>query len=194
MKTNNPVHEMLMPVTTIQQSTFDMRDEPEQEIDLKVYWPILKPHLWSILGVATMVALLATFIVFIVSPVYRSTASLIIDQQQSKVLMMGDAYDIQSANEEYFDTQVEIIQSRDLAQKVIDKLNLAENKVITDDLWGDKTEKWETWEKMKAWLKAFFDQFHEQGIDTGSIVDYKPQEELIDYFLKKLSVESRKLT
>ena len=146
MKANNPAHEMLMPVTTMQQNTFDMLDEQEQEIDLKVYWHIVKRHLWSILGLATMVALLATLIVFDMPPVYQSTASLMIESQQSKVLMMGDAYDIQSANDEYFETQNEIIKSRDLAQKVIDKLKLAENpKFVGEPKDEEKPAEWLAW-------------------------------------------------
>ncbi len=192
MRTNNPVHKIHMPVTTMQQNTFDMLDKQEQEIDLKVYWHIVKRHLWSILGLATMVALLATLIVFKMPPVYQSTASLMIDPQQSKVLMMGDAYDIQSANEEYFETQIEIIKSRSLAQKVIDKLNLAENMVFKDKQKDEeKPAKWEEW---LAWLPVVFDKSKEQEIDTGSAVDLAQQEKLINYFLKSLSVTPRKLT
>jgi len=192
MKANKSAHEMLMPVTTMQQNTFDLLDEQEQEIDLKVYWHIVKRHLWSILGLATMTALLATLIVFDMAPVYKSTATLMIESQQSKVLMMGDAYDIQSANEQYFETQNEIIKSRDLAQKVIDKLKLAENPEFVDQAKDEeKPAKWEEW---LAWLPALFDKPQEEENSAGSKIDYAQREQLLKDFLERLSVTPRKHT
>ncbi len=191
MKANNRTHEMLMPVTSMQQNAFDLIDEQEQEIDLKVYWHIVKRHLWSILGLATMAALLAALIVFDMPPVYQSTATLMIDSQQSKVLMMGDVYDVQSANEQYFETQNEILKSRDLAQKVIDKLKLAENQEFVDQT--EVEEKPGIWEEWLAWLPAVFDNSQEEN-DTGSTIDYTQREHLLGDFLGRLSVKPRKFT
>jgi succinoglycan biosynthesis transport protein ExoP len=192
MKAKNSAHENLMPaVTAMQQNTFDMFDEQEQEVDLKVYWHIVKRHLWSIIGLAVMAALLAALIVFDMPPVYQSNASLMIESQQSKVLMMGDVYDMQSANEQYFETQNEILKSRDLAQKVIDKLNLDEHpEFIGESKEEAQPAKWKEW---LSWLPAVFDQPEESEEDADRI-DYAQQEHLLNDFLGRLSVKPRKFT
>jgi capsular exopolysaccharide synthesis family protein len=192
MKTNNSAPQMLMRGTTMQQNTFDMLEEQEQEVDLKVYWLIVKRHLWIILGLATMTALLATLIVFEMPPVFQSTASLMIESQQSKVLMMGDVYGMQSVNEKYFETQKEILKSRDLAQKVIDKLKLAEQQEFLGESEAEqKTAQWKEW---LAWLPAVFDKLQEQENNEGSKIDYVQREQLLDNFLGRLSVKPRKST
>ncbi|MDD5461449.1 MAG: polysaccharide biosynthesis tyrosine autokinase [Methylococcales bacterium] len=193
MKARNSAHEGLMPaVTAMQQNTFDMFEEQEQEIDLKVYWHIVKRHLWSILGLAIMAALLATLIVFDMPPVYQSTASLMIQSQQSKVLMMGDVYDMQSANEQYFETQNEILKSRDLAQKVIDELNLDEHPEFIGE--PEKEEQPAKWKEWLAWLPAVFDNSQEQEEDDADKIDYTQREHLLRDFLGRLSVKPRKFT
>ena len=192
MNENNSVHEMRMPGTTMQQDSFDLFDEQEQAIDLKAYWYIVKRHLWSILGLATMAALLATLMVYDIPPVYSSTASLMIESQQSKVLMMGDVYDVQSLNDQYFETQYEILKSRDLAQKVIDKLKLAQHPEFAGQPKAEeKPAKWKEW---LDWLPAVFEEPQEEEKTPDSTIDYAQQEQMLGNFQGRLSVTPRKFT
>ena len=99
----------------------------EEEVDLRKYWHILDKYKFRILAPALMVAVLAAVIVFAMRPVYRSTATLMIEAQPAKVLSIEEVYESDTSKSEYFKTQFEILKSRDLAEKVIDKLKLAEN-------------------------------------------------------------------
>ena len=196
MKENNFVQEMSMTMpmrgTPMQQNTFDTLDEQEQAIDLKVYWYIVKRHWWVILGLATMAALLATLMVYDIPSVYRSSASLMIESQQNKVLMMGEVYDLESLNDQYFETQYEILKSRDLAQKVIDKLKLAQHpEFVGQPEVEEKPAKWKEW---LDWLPAVFEEPQEEEKSTGSTIDYAQQEQMLGNFLGRLSVTPRKFT
>ncbi|MFZ2169473.1 MAG: polysaccharide biosynthesis tyrosine autokinase, partial [Methylococcaceae bacterium] len=107
------------------------------------------------------------------------------------VLMMGDAYDIQSANEQYFETQNEIIKSRDLAQQVIDQLKLAENPEFVGET--EAEEKPGLWAELLDWLPAVFDNPQQENT-ADSKIDYSQQEQLLGDFLGRLSVKPRKFT
>ncbi len=102
-------------------------DSMEEEIDLRHYWSIISKYKRRILGLAFMVSLVAALIAFAITPVYRSTATIMIESKQAKVVSIEEIYGVDPTLREYFQTQFEILKSRDLAKKVIQKLNLAEN-------------------------------------------------------------------
>jgi len=104
----------------------DTREErAEESFDLLEYWRTVAKRKWSILGLALAVALLAALVVFAIRPTYRSTAVLLIEAQKNKVVGIEEVYSGMSANREYFQTQAEILKSRELAAKVVQKLKLA---------------------------------------------------------------------
>jgi succinoglycan biosynthesis transport protein ExoP len=96
-------------------------------IDLRQYWNTIMRHKWGILGFAFVVTLLATLVVFSIAPVYRATATLLIESKQAKVVSIEEVYGLDSSNSEYYLTQFEILKSRKLAEKVIQKYGLVEH-------------------------------------------------------------------
>lgn len=94
--------------------------------DFKFYWPVLKRYKWLILVFAAVLTLLSILIVTFIAPTYRSSATLLIEGNQSKVLPTAELYALDTSKVEYFQTQVEILKSPDLARKVIKELRLAE--------------------------------------------------------------------
>jgi succinoglycan biosynthesis transport protein ExoP len=192
MKEDNSIHPIRMSETTMQQSKIDLLDEQEQPIDLKVYWRLIKRNLWWILSLAILSSLLATLIVFNETTVYQSTASLMIESQQPKMGMRGEVYTTQSLKDQYFETQIEILKSRDLAQKVIDKLNLAEHSEFVDQH-KDK-ENPAKWEKWLAWFTVILNKPKEKETILSSTINFAKREQVLGNFLSKLSVKPRELT
>ncbi|MEH6825763.1 MAG: polysaccharide biosynthesis tyrosine autokinase [Motiliproteus sp.] len=93
-------------------------------IDLREYWRTVMRHKWGILGLALVVTLMAAMVVFSLTPIYRATATLLIEGQQNKVVSIEELYGLDTSKSEYFLTQFEILKSRQLAEKVIAKLAL----------------------------------------------------------------------
>src|SRR4051794_35948043 len=91
-------------------------------LDVVEYWHAIAKRRWSILGLTLLVAILATLIVFAMRPSYRSTATLLIEQGKSKVVSIEEVYNQGFANREYFQTQVEILKSDELARKTVERL------------------------------------------------------------------------
>ena len=96
----------------------------EDEIDLAAYFKILSIHKWSIIGFAIFATLLTTLVVFSMDPVYESTVTILIESQEENVVSIEEVYGIPGAIDEYFETQNQILQSRYLAEKVIDALKI----------------------------------------------------------------------
>jgi succinoglycan biosynthesis transport protein ExoP len=101
-------------------------DESET-LDLLEYWRSIAKRKWSIIGLALLVAVIAMLVAFSMRPTYRSTATLMIEQSKAKVVSIEEVYNSMGGNREYFQTQVEIMKSRELARKVIERLKLTEH-------------------------------------------------------------------
>jgi capsular exopolysaccharide synthesis family protein len=93
-------------------------------LDIVEYWRALSKRRWSIFGLTVLAAILATLIASNMRPLYRSTATLLIEQSKSKVVSIEEVYSQGMVQREYYQTQVEILKSEDLARKVVQKLKL----------------------------------------------------------------------
>jgi len=101
----------------------DPQDRPET-LDIVEYWRAISKRRWSILGLTLLVGILTTLVVFAIRPSYRGTATLLIEQGKSKVVSIEEVYSQGFANREYFQTQVEILKSDELARRTIGNLKL----------------------------------------------------------------------
>ncbi|HSN21665.1 MAG TPA: Wzz/FepE/Etk N-terminal domain-containing protein, partial [Usitatibacter sp.] len=88
------------------------------------YWRAIAKRRWSILGLTLAVAILATLVVMNVRPTYRGMATLLIEQGKSRVVSIEEIYSQGLIQREYFQTQVEILKSEELARKVVQRLKL----------------------------------------------------------------------
>ncbi len=98
-----------------------------ERFDLLEYWRAISKRRWSILGLTVVVAVIAILVVFAIRPTYRGTATLLIEQGKNKVVSIEEVYSQGYTNREYFQTQIEILKSDELARKVVRKLNLTKH-------------------------------------------------------------------
>ncbi|MCH7683585.1 MAG: polysaccharide biosynthesis tyrosine autokinase [Gemmatimonadetes bacterium] len=99
-------------------------DIAEDQLDFLQYWNVVYREKWGILGLAIAVCLITTVFVFDMTPIYRATATLLIEAKQVSVVSIEEVYGIDSSKREYYQTQFEILNSRQLAEDVINKLRL----------------------------------------------------------------------
>lgn len=109
----------------------------EDKLELLEYWRSILKRKKQIIGFGLAVGLLAAVIVFVMTPIYRSTATVLIESSKSKVLSIEDVYSGISQNREHFQTQVEIIKSREVAIKTILKTRLWEHAEFDPRAKGD---------------------------------------------------------
>ena len=103
-------------------------DFDEEIIDLRQYWQVIVRHKMSIAGLTFLITLLTALVVFSMDPIYRSTATVMIQSNAAKVVSIEQVYGLDSGNTEYYQTQFEVLRSRDLAEKIAEKFNLRQHE------------------------------------------------------------------
>jgi capsular exopolysaccharide synthesis family protein len=96
-------------------------------LDIVEYWRAISKRRWAILGLTLLIAVLTTLVVSSMRPLYRATTTLLIEQGKSKVVSIEEVYSQGMIQREYYQTQVEILKSDELARKVVQKLQLTKH-------------------------------------------------------------------
>lgn len=97
----------------------------EQLVDLSKLFAAIGRFKWRIVLLAISSAICAALVAQNMTPVYRSTATLLIEAQQARAIKIEEVYGFNSTQEEYYLTQFEILKSRSIAERVFDELSLA---------------------------------------------------------------------
>lgn len=151
-------------------------------LDIVEYWRSISRRKWAILAFALAVTLLAGVIAFVMTPVYQSTVTVLIESSRAKVVTIEDVYSGVSQNREYFQTQVEIMKSRDVALKAVSKVRLWEHPEFDPRL-------------PKKGIAAFLESI---GFATEKPVpewtDQTLAEAVIDPMTRKLSIQPIRLS
>lgn len=106
-------------------------DKDEDVIDLTHYFRVINRSKWRILGLAIIVTILVALIVLSMTPIYKATSSLLIESEETNIVSIEQVYGLDASKKEYFETQYEILKSRHIAEKVVDKLDLGNNPIFT---------------------------------------------------------------
>lgn len=109
---------------------FPKQDMHNDEIDLKHLWQIIYRSKWRIIALSVVVTLFAIIFAQSRTPIYVASSTLLIEQEQSKVVELNDIYNEADSRQEYYYTQLEIIASTPIAEKVVTDLNLIEHPLF----------------------------------------------------------------
>jgi capsular exopolysaccharide synthesis family protein len=83
-----------------------------------------------VLGLAVFLTLLVTIVVYMMTPIYSSTVTLLVEQTKAKMLSIDEVYSGVSSDQSHYQTQVEMLQSNALMEAVVDKMKLAANPLF----------------------------------------------------------------
>lgn len=92
--------------------------------ELILYWRSIARRKWWILGLALLFAAAAAVILSFVTPIYRATVTVLIEQNRAKLVSIEEVYSGVSPNREHYQTQAEMLKSPALAAAIIEKLRL----------------------------------------------------------------------
>lgn len=163
-----------------------LRAGDTERIDFRESWYVVKKYKWSILGLALLVTVLVGFIVLPMKPVYVSIATLMVEARQPKVLSIEDVYGVDTTKDDYFQSQVQILSSRDLIRQVIAEQKLAEDQAFNDSL--DPPPLWQRW--LKA-VREKFSQLFPSSDKKRPLNEKEYNEMLVDLFLDRLFISPR---
>lgn len=105
----------------------------EPGFDFYKYLRIASKYRWLIAGVVLTCLILAAVLTFLMTPIYRATASIQIDRETINIVKVDGIQpdESSSANMEFFQTQYELLASRSLAERVVTTLGLANDPAFT---------------------------------------------------------------
>lgn len=107
-------------------------ENKDQEVHFTEYLYILRKHKWIIISVLILMVASTMFFTFIMKPVYRATASLVIEKEQTKSPLTGEKIDYEDYQSQTltFNTHFKLITSRPVLEEVIRNLKL--DKEVTE--------------------------------------------------------------
>src|SRR5690348_11367495 len=86
---------------------------------------LVNHYRWQLLALAGLFAVLGVVAAFSATPIYRATLTVMIESQTERVAPVQDVYDPGFSSYEYYGTQMELLRSRELLGRVVDRLGLA---------------------------------------------------------------------
>ncbi len=94
---------------------------PEIEsLDLVRYWRAIARNKWRIIALVVLVGLIATLYAYSLPPVYRATATVLVEGSRTKSVTAEDLYvAYNGSTRDYYLTQFEIIKSREFAERLV---------------------------------------------------------------------------
>ena len=112
-------------------------DEDDDAIDLREYWRILVKRRWVVVSVLAIFAVTTLLSTTLMIPVYRSTATVQITPPSSQILEYADFQSDQGGyygNQQFYTTQYQILQSRELAEAVVRAEGVEEHPELTGEI------------------------------------------------------------
>jgi polysaccharide biosynthesis transport protein len=100
---------------------------PEGGFNLREYWAVILKRKWTIISFALIVLVTVTIGSFLIKPTYTAKGTLLVEKEPN-ILTFEDIFQIEAFNDDYFQTQYKLLQSRALADDTIDRLKLYENE------------------------------------------------------------------
>jgi capsular exopolysaccharide synthesis family protein len=100
--------------------------DSEESIDLRRYIYVILKYKWMILSFVVLAGLLTTLLAYSLQPLYRSTATLLIGGNEPLLGSEETGNTRQVEREQFFNTQYELLKSREVAEAATVRLNLNE--------------------------------------------------------------------
>ena len=100
--------------------------DPAETLELVRYWRAINRRRTGIILFVIAVGVIASLYAYSLRPVYRGTATVLLDPARKKSVTNEEMYDaFMGTPRDYYLTQIEIMKSRDLADRLVRVLNLA---------------------------------------------------------------------
>ena len=136
-----------------------MEEYREEQIDLRDYLRVLIKRRWIIMTIFVVVVLTVAVHTFTATPIYKATARIVIEKENPNLVSIQEVMAVDSTGSDYYQTQYKIIESRNVAREVIQRLDLANSpeffpKPREGFFWNIKTWISDTVHSFKSWITS----------------------------------------
>ncbi|WP_421693809.1 GumC family protein [Aestuariivirga sp.] len=109
-------------------------DEDAKTFDIFKYLRIATKYKWLILGIAGSVLAITAVSTFMMTPIYKATASIQIEREATKVLDKGDVDNEEAGGQDFYQTQYQLLSSRTLSERVAAALSLGNDPAFNTEV------------------------------------------------------------
>jgi polysaccharide biosynthesis transport protein len=102
----------------------------DQPVPIRAYLDILLRHRWTVLTTVIIITTLVAIASFRMKPVYRATVKVEIDSEVPQIQSMQDIYQQMPTDEDFLRTQIQVLETDQLAWRTIEQLGLANDEVF----------------------------------------------------------------
>ena len=155
------------------------KDWEADSVDLRQIWNVIDRRKWHILIFVLAVTSVAFLLVKQLTPVYKASATILIESDQANVVSIEEVYGLNSGNQQYYDTQFEILRSRPVAETAVRNLNLMDQQRTQQ---ADADEDAGILDKLLAAVGLFSD-------GDSEVEDPPTFAEIVDWYRGSLSIE-----
>lgn len=155
-----------------------------EEFDLRALLRMLWRRRRIILGTVVLLTAIAAVVTYQLTPVYRASAQIMVEPREANVVDIEAVLSGLPADAETINSEIEVIESRHLAQRVIDKLALDRDPEFNPEL-RDPSPLAALFGRATAWLGGERDDLTE---DQRAALE---RATVVDTYLENLTVSSR---
>ena len=102
----------------------------KKEIDLLDFMQIAQKRKWIIIASVLIIVILGGVYTFTRTPLYRAQVKILLDTPASSIMSMDELFSSSYGSESYLTTQLKLLRSRTIAERVARKLKLADRPEI----------------------------------------------------------------
>jgi len=101
-------------------------NDDEYEINLLDYWRVIVKRKWVVISCVGALVFFTAIFSFKATPKYKATATLMIEEEASKILSIEDEFGYRQrfADLRFFNTQLKLLKSKSLIERVARKMDL----------------------------------------------------------------------
>jgi len=168
----------------------DFSDWDAEEVHLRDYLDVISRRRWLIVSFL-MLTLISTLILTLASPkIYKASSSLEVSPQDQKVTKFEEVVATEVRVQEFYQTQVDLLQNNELARRVIETLELAENPVVIKTLEGSGNPG--LMARIKTWLKTVISTDEERERSTEISAEAVKEQRLLKFIEDNLEVSPKR--
>jgi capsular exopolysaccharide synthesis family protein len=180
------------PSTDVREPVPDFDEDP----DLRDYLDVLLRRKWLVATVLLAVFTTTLIVTLAMTPVYKASGRLEFNLQPAKVTKFEEVVATQLQTREFMNTQMKLLTSASLAQRVIDALNLAENPAFNEDLEtaGGASPSEGILASLRTRLKELLGRGTPAGQGADAFDEAEKRQRLLETFADNLEVQAERDT
>ena len=128
-----------------------------EEVHLRDYLDVIFRRKWLIVSFLMLTFISTLILTLASSKIYKAFSSIEISSENQKVTKFEEVLGTEMRAQEFYQTQVDLLQNSALAWRVIEKLDLAENPVVLETLYGGENPNLVL--RLKKWVQRLINDF-----------------------------------